>query len=173
MTWLVAIDSGRNPCHCALYRHGKLSEIFEAVTHEPPILKAERAVFEIPQGDGRSVPVDDLIAVAVGGAKVAAWIAHDVEGYTVRAWKASKPKAVHHAELWDVLAPEEREVLGGAQTGLAIQKACERGAKARWKRSSTHHYSARDLPTVSGLKITHDLLDAAALGAYDLGRLGK
>jgi hypothetical protein len=171
--WLAAIDSGAKECAVAVYLNRVLTCVLYAPTSEPLTLGMTRAVYEIPQGDGRSVPVDDLIGVACGGAKVAAWLANDVRGYTVREWKGSKPKAPHHAELWDVLTPEEQAVLGGDDTLAAILKACERGARARWKRSATHHYSARDLPTVGRLKITHDLLDAAALGAYDLGRLGK
>src|SRR5690606_33487710 len=122
-------------------------------------------------------PTDDLIRTAVGGAKVAAWLAPDVVEYQPRQWKGSLPKAAHHRQAWDVFSAEEQTLLGGAATLVAIERACERGASARWQKrgalAGSHFYSARDLPTVGGLKITHDLLDAAVLGLHDLGRLAR
>jgi hypothetical protein len=98
--------------------------------------------------------------------------------YEPRQWKGSLPKAVCHLRMWQALSDTERALLGGEQTAKAIANACNRGAKARWKKHANHHYSNRDLPKVPqsstdhvGIKITHDILDAVSLGLWYLGRL--
>lgn len=172
---LAAIDAGATECAVALYTGRQLRQLCCLPTAGLlGNLRCDRAVYEIPQADGRGAPADDLIRTAVGGAKVAAWLAPEVVEYQPRQWKGSTPKAAHHHQAWDVLTLEEQALLGGAATLVAIERACERGAKARWQKrgalAGNHFYSDRDLPSVGGLKITHDLLDAAVLGLYDLGR---
>jgi hypothetical protein len=138
---------------------------------------ANQVVFEVPQGDGRGVPVDDLLRVAVNGARTAEALCcvedRAVSEARPREWKGSTPKAPCHLRAWQALSDTERALLGGAATAKAIANACNRGAKARWKKHANHHYSNRDLPTVDGLKITHDILDAVALGLWYLGRTKK
>jgi hypothetical protein len=95
----------------------------------------------------------------------------EVVRYQPRQWKGSTPKPVHHARMWEALTDAERRVIGGATTASAIWAACERGASDRWRKAGATYYRARELPTVDGTKITHDLLDAVALGLYDLGRM--
>lgn len=169
---LAAIDAGATHCAVAFYSlFGKLRHLCEAPTYAAPNIRCARAVYEIPQADGRAAPIDDLIRTAVGGAKVAAWLAPEVVEYQPRQWKGSTPKPVHHRRAWAVLTDAERAILGGTLTSHAIDKACERGARNRWQKDGKLYYSAREFPTVGGLKITHDLLDAAALGLYDLGRI--
>jgi hypothetical protein len=80
-------------------------------------------------------------------------------------WKGSESKPVNHKRLWAVLDAAEREVLGGLVTEKAIRAACVKGALARWGISGAACYpKSFD---------THNLLDAAAIGCYFLGRLKK
>lgn len=175
MKTLAAIDPGAKRCALALFHTGQLATIAEQESFVHPDISFDRAVYEVPQADGRGAPVDDLLAVATAGAQLAAWCSLDVQRYQPREWKGSVPKAVHHAHAWPRFTLAERALLGGDATEQAIAKACERGAKARWQKrgalAGNHFYSDRELPTVGGLKITHDLLDAAVLGLHDLGRL--
>jgi hypothetical protein len=62
-------------------------------------------------------------------------------------------------------------LLGGADTARAIVAACKRGAGDRWSKPGARYYRASELPTVRGVRITHDILDAAALNLWDSGRL--
>ena len=174
---LAAIDAGAEYCAVALFVNCELRALYKASTLalSPRAIRCDRAVYEIPQADGRGAPVDDLIRTAVGGAKVAAWLSNDVAEYQPRQWKGAISKAPHHRQAWDVFTDAERALLGGSATLAAIEAACARGAAVRWQKRGalykSHFYSARELPTVDGLKISHDLLDAAALGLHDLGRL--
>jgi hypothetical protein len=175
---LAAIDAGATECAVALYIGQLLRRLCELPTSGLiGTLRCDRAVYEIPQADGRGAPADDLIRTAVGGAKVAAWLAPDVAEYQPRQWKGSLPKAAHHHQAWTTFTATEQALLGGATTLAAIERACERGASARWQKrgalAGNHFYSDRELPTVGGLKITHDLLDAAVLGLHDLGRFAR
>jgi hypothetical protein len=172
---LAAIDAGAVECAVALYSHRRLYRICNLPTAGLlGTVRCYRAVYEIPQADGRTAPADDLIRTAVGGAKVAAWLARDVAEYQPRQWKGSLPKAAHHHQSWTLFTEAEQALLGGEATLAAITAACARGAKVRWQKrgalAGNHFYSDRELPTVGGLKITHDLLDAAILGLHDIGR---
>jgi hypothetical protein len=172
---LAAIDAGATECAVALYTGQRLRMLWALPTDRLRAnLRCDRAVYEIPQADGRGAPADDLIRTAVGGAKVAAWLASEVVEYQPRQWKGSLPKAAHHHQAWTLFTEAEQALLGGATTLAAIERACERGASARWQKrgalAGNHFYSDRELPIVGGLKITHDLLDAASLGLHDLGR---
>lgn len=174
---LAAIDAGATECAVALYTGKRLRRLCNLPTAGLiGTLRCDRAVYEIPQADGRNAPADDLIRTAAGGAKVAAWLAPEVVEYQPRQWKGSLPKAAHHHQAWTSFTATEQALLGGPTTLVAIERACERGAAVRWQKrgalAGNHFYSDRDLPTVGGLKITHDLLDAAVLGLHDLGRFG-
>lgn len=177
----LAIDPGAALCACADFEGPRLTRVLStAPDHNPEWYL--RVVWELPQGDGRSMTTDDAVAVAAAGAELAGRsVATDgkIERFTPRQWKGSLPKAVCHLRMWQALSDAERALLGGEQTAKAIASACNRGAKARWKKHANHHYSNRDLPTVggqgspakAGLKITHDILDAVSLGLWYLGRL--
>lgn len=174
---LAAIDSGAAECAVAFYTNGQLHLLCNLPTAGVlGTVRSYRAVYEIPQADGRGAPADDLIRTAVGGAKVAAWLSAEVAEYQPRQWKGSLPKAAHHHQAWTTFTEAEQALLGGAETLAAIVAACARGAATRWQKrgalAGNHFYSDRELPIANGLKITHDLLDAAILGLYDLGRLG-
>lgn len=176
---LAAIDPGSKRVAVARFEAGVLTRVGfvgAGVSHNPHRLmaRASRAVYELPQTDGREVPADDLIAVAVAGATCAAWCSAVVRAYQPRQWKGSLPKAAHHHQSWTLFTEAEQALLGGAATLAAITAACARGAKARWQKrgalAGNHFYSDRELPTIGWLKVTHDLLDAAILGLHDLGR---
>ncbi len=128
-------------------------------------------IVEQPQQDGRSWPVPPavLIKLAWEGASLAGLYAGasgaTLHTPTVSEWKAGEKKPAHHARLWEVLTPAERLVLGGAKTHAVIVAACQKGALCRWKLPSDQLYP-------STFK-THNLLDAAALLMWALGRLTK
>lgn len=182
MTSLLAIDSGHPDCACAVAQRLRLvwvgSAGLQTVSLGTPCAGGfDRVVVEVPQADGRAVPVDDLIRVATTGVRLAERFAsrgHAIEEYRPREWKGSTPKPPHHARMWKALSPAERELLGGEQTHKAILAACKRGAQNAWRKPGATYYRARELPVAaSGTKITHDILDAVALALYALKRIPR
>jgi hypothetical protein len=177
---LLAIDSGFPNCAVAIARNRCLYEVASVPHGERAftlgVAAFDRVVVEIPQSDGRSVPLDDLLRVAVSGARLAERCVAGrgvVHEYRPREWKGSTPKPPHHARMWNALDDRERELLGGAKTHAAIHGACMRGGTDAWKKPGATYYRAKEFPTVGGVKITHDILDAVALALYDLKRISK
>ncbi len=175
MTDLFAIDPGVKTCATATSCSGRL-------VHVEVIPSLQRAIagdpmpviWERPQADGRGAPVDDLIALTHAGADLARAVAGrdlSIRAVTPRQWKGSVPKPVHHGRLWSALRVDECELIGGLRTRKAIDAAQLRGAADGWRKPGATYYRARELPTVGGVKITHDLLDAVALLMFGLGRL--
>lgn len=172
----LAIDPGYSRksggCACAFAFGGALDSVwFERAVDYAGSFDLEHVVVEQPQQDGRSWGVPPAVLIKLGweGAKLAGLYAgttgaalHDP---TVSEWKGGEKKPAHHARLWAVLSPAERGKLGGDKIYAAIKAACERGALCRWKLSSDQLYP-------STFK-THNLLDAAALLMWALGRLTK
>lgn len=181
MTCLLAIDSGHPECACAAAEARRLvwvGTITLADENVPEFDGFDRVVVEVPQSDGRAVPVDDLIRVATTGVRLAERLAAPMAGIVAelrpREWKGSTPKPPHHARMWKALSPAERELLGGDRTHAAIVAACKRGAQGAWKKPGATYYRAREMPCASnGTKITHDILDAVALALYDLKRIPR
>jgi hypothetical protein len=173
MRRLAAIDPGTSKgCALAVFLDRVLCRVDMVQLAYTGWAKYHDVVVEIPQGDGRSVPTDDLIRVAVAGARLAERLAlGDVRELRPREWKGSVPKPVHHMWMWAELSTQERALLGGSKMHHAILSACERGGAERWRKPGDRYYRARELPTVDRRRITHDLLDAVALGLYHLGRL--
>ena len=135
-------------------------------------LDAAHVVVERPEANGRDTPPDDLIAITAAGFFLAGLVAGGpVRVTTPREWKGQTPKPVHHGRLWAVLTPSEHALLGGDETKEAISAARRRGAYDRWSKPGARYYRASELPTVRGVRITHDILDAAALNLWDSGRL--
>jgi hypothetical protein len=127
-------------------------------------------VYEEPQLDGRTLAVGATttlqLALSVGRAVGRLERGNvEVHAYTPTQWKGSEPKPQNHARLWDVLTPAERLVLGGDATYRQIDKALEKGALCRWSKRGAEYYPRTFK--------THNLLDAAALGCFHLGRLTK
>ena len=85
--------------------------------------------------------------------------------YTPKEWKGEEPKPMHHDRMWCKLDAAERRVLGGDRTYAVIRAAVREGALTRWGRRGVDYYPKNF--------DTHNLLDAAALGCFQLGRLGK
>lgn len=143
----------------------------DAFAHCCASLDITDVIVEQPQQDARSwgVPPAVLIKLAWEGAALAGLYAGASGAVlhcpTVSEWKGGEKKPAHHARLWAVLSPAERAVLGGEKTHAVIKAACEKGALCRWKLPSDQLYP-------STFK-THNLLDAAALLMWALGRLTK
>lgn len=174
---LLAIDPGAKLCACAGFDDSRLVWSFDASPFVYSGVRAPSVVWEIPQADGRSTPADDLIALTHAGATLAAWSWYgppgEITAVQPRTWKGSVPKPVHHSRMWAALDAAERVDLGGLRTKAAIESACQRGGADRWKKPGAKYYRASEYATVRGERITHDRLDAAALGLYALGRLTK
>lgn len=178
MSTLLAIDSGYPDCAVAAVEGKRLVAVDTVEWQARRVCgfrSYSRVVVEVPQGDGRAVPVDDLIRVAVAGVRLAERLVQgvDVREYRPREWKGSTPKPPHHNRAWGALDDDERMLLGGDRTHAAIVAACKRGAQNAWRKPGVTYYRARELPSVGGLKITHDILDAVALALYDLRRIPK
>jgi hypothetical protein len=167
MTALLAIDPGVHMQACAIYAHGYLvSAAFNLDPGACEIVVVERPEYQGKRSD--SARVQDLIALAWNGARFAASTAAECGATLVELtpsqWKGSSPKPVVHAALWGVLSAAERALLGGAKTHAAITKALERGAAKRWPPNSHMYPSTWTM---------HNILDAAAMGAFYLGRITK
>ena len=168
---VLAIDPGGDKvgCACAFFSEGGLFRVgFEA----RPAYPADVVVVERPEVQGdrtRRARPQDLMGLAWNGAMAAGYVAGASHGRVVELtpsqWKGREPKPLHHARLWEILAPHERHALGGAATERAIVGAIERGAGCRWSRPGADLYPRSFT--------THNLLDAAALGAFWLGRLAR
>jgi hypothetical protein len=172
----LAIDPGyarkSGGCACARAEFGKLVDVwFARATEVEGVEPVAFVVVEQPQQDARSwgVPPAVLIKLAWEGAALAGLYAGasgaQLHCPTVSEWKGGEKKPAHHARLWAVLSPAERAVLGGDKTYVVIKAACQKGALCRWKLPSDQLYP-------STFK-THNLLDAAALLMWALGRLTK
>jgi len=126
------------------------------------IVQITQVVIERPQYDKRSerARIQDLIGLAWDGAIFAASFGAPVRWYTPNQWKQSEHKPSQHAALWATFTPEEK-ALFPADSFAIISDALERGARSRWK-PGTFDYPERFL--------THNLLDAVALGRHHLGK---
>ncbi len=176
---LLAIDPGSAGAGnaCAAFANGVISWAwFERASRATSggavpfaTVVVERPAYQGARSDAARVA--DLIDLAWSGALLAgAYAGRDgarLVEYTPAQWKGSVQKPIHHYRLWQVLTPAERLVLGGADTERRILAAREKGALDRWGKPGAAYYGSSKGATV------HNLLDAAALGAYHLGRLTK
>lgn len=180
---LLAIDSGYPRCTLAAAVGGRVVYLD---SYDPVASRGslggmacgsfDRVVVEIPSVRPDTPDANDLILIAVAGARVAERFARDpctITEYRPLEWKGTTPKPPHHRRMWDELTDSERKLLGGAKTLAAIDAACLRGARDRWRKKGALYYRASELPKVNGEKMTHDKLDAAALALYALGRIRK
>jgi len=174
MTRLVAIDPGYakrgQGCACALFAERRLSRVwFVRPDRAVAPVEADLVVYELPEARARDrVDPNVLVRLAAAGALVAGRYAGPlapVHARTPLTWKGSTPKPVQHGRLWSVLGDDERGRLGGPATGDAIAAAKRRGARTRWAKTGADCYPASFA--------THNLLDAVALGAVELGRLAR
>lgn len=184
---LLAIDSGSPSCAYATVMTDTITSVgaltvdadlsaLDYVRSGKIVRVYDHVIVEVPTIRGDATPnPEDLLLIAILGSRLAERFAKD--GRNVREvrpsqWKGNVPKPAHHMrQLWPHLTDAERNLLGGSRTHKAILAAAMRGAKDRWQKQGARYYRASELPTVNGLKITHDLLDAAALALYALGRI--
>lgn len=175
MTTLLAIDPGHAGAGnaCAQFGEGRLLGAWFDRAPEAADLgaAADRVIVERPEYQGRrsqNARPEDLMNLAWSGALLAG--VYVGRGATLievapSAWKGTEPKPQHHARLWEVLTPDERVILGGMATARAIADAVRKGALSRWGKPGALYYPRSFT--------THNLLDAAALGCWHLGRLQK
>lgn len=173
----LAIDPGYEKSGggnaCASAGDGELADVWFERSKDFDLsgIVYDHVIVEQPQQDARSyaVPPAVLIKLAWEGASLAGLYAGAsgavLHAPTVTEWKGAEKKPAHHRRLWLVLNAAERAVLGGAKTEAAILNACEAGAMCRWSKPGAALYPA-------SFKM-HNLLDAAALLMWALGRLEK
>lgn len=172
---LLAIDSGWPRCAAAQVFGTLLCDVGYldmASDQAIDVLRYDRVVVEIPTCRPDTPNPEDLIRIGVAGARLAERFARDpacITEYRPNEWKGNTPKPAHHARMWEALTPAERMLLGGRETLFAIYVACERGAKDRWRKPGGTYYRKSELPK----GISHDILDAAALALFALGRIKK
>jgi hypothetical protein len=170
---VLAIDPGAETCACVAFVNDRITAAGFALPPDwVPVPGAPCVVVvERMQADERTRHVDvrHVLACQWNGAFCAAYLSGRtgaaVQWYTPTEWKGSEPKPVQHARLWDILDDAERAVLGGPPTLATIQKAVDKGAARRWKIAGADCYPRKF--------VTHNLLDAAALGCTHIGRMEK
>lgn len=176
---LYAIDPGKHACAVAVgSRENRMTWVGPVRIGDCGHYPAEigsTAIVELPTGNGRAVPPDDLIAEASHGCLLAGRLAAgDIRGVTPNEWKRSVRKPIHHSRMWGALSTDERALLGGEAARRAVEAACLRGARDGWKKHGHRYYSAREMPFTSlGFKLTHNELDAAALLLFGQGRIDE
>jgi hypothetical protein len=179
VTNLLSIDPGYaksgKGCACAFFRDGAMHEHWFERPENWTVSKAyayalqiHTVLWEKPQCDGRTYAVGHatMIELTAAGASLAGLYAGafgaQLVALTPSASKGSVPKPVCHRRLWqDKLTADERLLLGGDATWRQIDLACEKGALARWKPGVSYY---------PGTWLTHNILDAVALGCGYLGR---
>ncbi len=166
---MISIDPGADTCACVSFAHGVIMHAEFSMApeaHVPSVVVVERM-----QADERTRHVDvrHVLACQWNGALCAGYLAGrygaEVTWYTPTEWKGSEPKPVQHARLWAALSEAERAVFGGHATLAAIERAVEKGAGRRWRIAGAECYPRSF--------VTHNLLDAAALGLVHVGRMEK
>jgi hypothetical protein len=182
---IIAIDPGyaqkSGGCACAGFRENvlrcawfKRPETFES-EHQglifAPVGALDAVVWERPVHRVRDeqyshvVPAEVLLELTAQGATLAGMYSAGrcpIVALKPHEWKHSRHKPPHHKALWRILTEAERVVLGGDETYAAIEAACRKGALARWKPGVAYYPNNF---------ITHNLLDAVALGCTYLKRM--
>jgi hypothetical protein len=181
---IIAIDPGVHRCACAGFdddgtlteawfetaRTFKRGEELPTTPRYSAAVGVDVIIVEQPQVDRRTrTAVPEVVALSWHGALLAGEFAGreaaPVVAVTPSEWKGSEPKPQHHARLWEILSAEERRVLGGVATQRAILAARQKGALTRWSKPGAAYYPRAF--------VMHNLLDAAALGAWYTGRLER
>jgi hypothetical protein len=122
-----------------------------------------QVVVERPEYQGArsdAARVEDLMALSWAGAQAAYSIGAPVIEVSPRRWKGTEAKPPHHMRLLDVLTPAELKLFP-AETRKRVVAAAERYALSPGKYPSAKAYGKWD---------GHNLLDAAALGLWHVGR---
>lgn len=138
-----------------------LAEAVRGAERLPDVLVVERPrVYRESAADPNDVlAVDRALYLLVGGLTLGlCFPAPQVFEYLPEQWKGQVAKPKHHARLWRVLTEPERELLGGAATLAKIEIAQRQLA---FGKKPSYQWSMGDR------------LDAAALGAFQLGRIPK
>lgn len=175
MTVLLSIDGGNRKanerrCYVAEFEGGELAAMVRAVNREEAAqlvrsgaIVADRVAVERPKYDGRidrGVPPGVIIDLAWNVGRVAEALSggRAVVEYTSDDWIGGTPKAVLHGRIWLALTAAERKHFP-ADTAEMIHEAKLRRAKNHNGRPFEHH--------------SFNTLDAAGVGLFDLGRIGK
>lgn len=176
MSSLLAIDSGYPSCAAAAAISDVLTRVGEVSIDSGSFFgycPFDAVIVEVPTLRGGATPnPEDLLLITSVGCRLAERFVKDgrhVREVRPSEWKGNTPKPPHHARMWEALSPAERTLLGGVRTHKAILAACKRGAADRWRKPGARYYRKSELPA----GISHDILDAAALALFALGRIRK
>ena len=118
----------------------------------------ERPVYQGARSD--AARVEDLMALSWSGCQAAYSIGPPVIEVSPQRWKGTEAKPPHHMRLLDVLTQAELKLFP-AETRKRVVAAAERYALSPGKYPSAKAYGKWD---------GHNLLDAAALGLWQVGR---
>lgn len=167
---LLSIDGGNRKvnhraCAVAEYHRRDLYALHELNRQQAvraTDLTCDAVAVERPAFDGRiarGVPPGTIIDLAWNAAAVAFTLARGapVHEHTPTEWIGGVVKPVLHARIWSALTPAERKIFP-ASTAKDIERAAEHYARTRKVLKS---YPA------------FDLLCAAGVGLFDLGRIKK
>lgn len=175
MTVLLSIDGGNRKaterrCYVAEFDGGQLAEAVRALNRaeavqliKAGVLVPDRVAVERPKYDGRidrGVPPGVIIDLAWNVGRVAEALSdgRPIVEYTSDDWIGGTPKAVLHGRIWIALSEAERKHFP-ADTAEVIHEAKLRRAKNPNARPFEHH--------------SFNTLDAAGVGLFELGRIGK
>jgi hypothetical protein len=162
---LLAIDPGVHDVATAWFEDGILRQVgFWAARKPSPCRAYGRAIVEIPQFDRRPSP--QVIELAVAGAYLAGSAAETCRFVTPSEWKGSVPKPIHHCQIWTALSEAERACFP-QDTNDRILAARMKGARDAWRKDGARYYGKG-----KGHEV-HNLLDAAGLGLFELGRITR
>jgi hypothetical protein len=168
VTTLLSIDGGNakknvHACYVAEFEAGHLYALHE-LNREQAVaarMAPDAVAVERPSFDGRimrGVPPGVIIDLAWNTARVAEALAGGcpVHEYPPGAWIGTTAKPVLHVRIWRALKPEERKFFH-VTTAAEIERAAEHYAR---KRKVLQH-------------VSFNTLDAAGVGLFHLGRIGK
>ncbi len=160
---VLAIDPGVKACACARFDPAGLTCVeFMTAPWAGHLERPDHVIVERPEQDGRSFSArpKDLMALAWAGAALAYSVGAPVTEYTPSEWKGQVPKPVQHMRLWLRLTAPERALLGGPATEAVIHAAARKGGLEKWSKPGAAYYPRSF--------ITHNLLDAVALGRFHI-----
>lgn len=175
MTVLLSIDGGNRKanarsCYVAEFSSGRLALPVRALNRDEAVRlvysyeqRVDRVVVERPKYDGRidrGVPPGVIIDLAWNVARVAEALANGAPIVEVTSddWIGGTKKPVLHGRIWSALEPSERRLFPD-DTAEVIHEAKLRMARNPGGRPFEHH--------------SYNTLDAAGVGLFELGRIGK
>jgi hypothetical protein len=181
---LDSIDPGNakaagRVCYVARFVRGELEALRTSTREQAQACgrsdeRPDVVAIEMPQHDGRKVPLKIMIGLSWNGALVAAALhPEELVEYEPRQWKGSINKHAHHLQIWRRLNQSERLIVA-----YFVEKSQKRKAKDAFVTTDDVEKmlrAAAEKYVRTGKKTKHvlfDFLDAIGVGLRYLGRIG-